>query len=195
MQTGPLLMGLLAFIVLGLTTSSFSAQKIFSALTLFNLLRMPLLLFPMTLAFWSDANIGLQRIQGFLLAEELSSEPEYVKTDDFAIKVSGADFAWEKAAAEKATMHESTKQAAKGEAASPKAQASLAAEAKEQEPGAAPEVVAPFHLDGINMVVPKGSLTIIVGAVGSGQCTARLLFASAHARPLLCVVSSFFFPA
>lgn len=169
MQTGPLLMGLLAFIVLGLTSSGFSPSKIFSALTLFNLLRMPLLLFPMTLAFWSDANIGLQRIQSFLLAEELSSEPEYVQTNDFALKVTDADFSWEKPPADKVTKHESTKQAAKGEVASPKAAATLAAESKEQEPGAAPEAVAPFHLDGVNMLVPKGSLTIIVGAVGSGK--------------------------
>ena len=96
MQVGPMLMGLLAYITLGLTSNSFEASEIFSSLTLFNLLRMPLMLFPMTLAFFSDARIGIQRIENFLLAEELQSEPEYVQTDDFALQVDNATFEWDK---------------------------------------------------------------------------------------------------
>jgi len=106
MQTGPLLMSLLAFITLGLTTDNLEAQYIFSSLTLFNLLRMPLMLLPMTIAFGSDAKIGIQRIQAFLLADELHSEPEYVDTDKFAVKVSDANFEWEKAVAEGRRVHE-----------------------------------------------------------------------------------------
>ena len=174
MQTGPLLMGLCAFIVLGATQSNFQPQYIFSSLTLFNLLRMPLLLFPMTLAFWSDANIGIARIQAFLLAEELSSEPEYVHTDDFAVKVSDATFTYEKVVNDKVTAGESSKDAAMSPTAARQHAQALKQESKEQEMhmqpgGATPEPVAAFHLDHFSFSVPKGSLTVIVGAVGAGK--------------------------
>ena len=184
MQTGPLLMSLLAFITLGLTTDNLEAQYIFSSLTLFNLLRMPLMLLPMTIAFGSDAKIGIQRIQAFLLADELHSEPEYVDTDKFAVKVADANFEWEKAVAEVNTVGESMKDAAGGapsaKAAAPAKDAApvpAIAEAKEQEAGtvvakdaaAADPASGPFHLDGVSFEVPKGSLIVIVGAVGSGK--------------------------
>jgi ABC-type multidrug transport system fused ATPase/permease subunit len=188
MQTGPILMSLLAFITLGLTSNSFEPQYIFQSLVLFNLLRMPLLLFPMTLAFWSDARIGIQRITAFLLAEELHSEPEYVVTEEFALQVE-ADFTWERVEAESNEKGLTAKQAgmqAKAQLAVAKAAAgtTAAAPANTKQPvageavallGASPvdpaavEVVAPFHLDGVKFTVPKGSLTVIVGAVGTGK--------------------------
>jgi len=187
MQTGPLLMSLLFFFTVAATTDNLEAQYIFSSLTLFNLLRMPLMLLPMTIAFGSDAKIGIQRIQAFLLADELHSEPEYVDTDKFAVKVADANFEWEKAVAEVNTVGESMKDAAGG-APSAKAAAPVPAiaEAKEQEAGtvavvakdaAADPASGPFHLDGVSFEVPKGSLlielqlTVVVhvGAVGSAQ--------------------------
>jgi len=58
MQTGPLLMSLLAFITLGLTTDNLEAQSIFSSLTLVNLLRMPLMQMP--ICMWKGANRTVQ---------------------------------------------------------------------------------------------------------------------------------------
>ena len=65
---------------------------------------------------------------------------------------------------------------AAGGATSAKAAAPVPAiaEAKEQEAGAGAVV---FHLDGagVSFEVPKGSLTVIVGAVGSAQSSCSLL--------------------
>jgi len=211
MQAGPILMCLLAFLTVALTQDTFKAQYVFSSLVLFNLLRMPLMLFPMTLAFFSDARIGVKRIQAFLLAEELSSAPEYVEADkvDFAIKVENATFAWEKAVAEKTEKGLTIKQAAasgkkKDEAKAQSAATSSSSSSTAAKPGnvkdaaapagkedvklllsspASPSAAAdssssssssdddsePFRLDDVDLTIPKGSLTVIVGGVGSGK--------------------------
>jgi len=208
MQVGPLLMSLVAYITLGLTSDNFEADKIFSSLSLFNLLRMPLLLFPMTLAFWSDARIGIQRIENFLLADELSSEPTYVESDSFALRVQGGTFAWDRVVAEKAinpkeslkdamkaheeltkeTHRVNAEKVAKAMAAKAAAEAKAAGGNTEEKKQSEGEVeMAPlgasaagaesdaaaeaqvFHLQDINFTIPKGSLTVIVGAVGSGK--------------------------
>ena len=136
----------------------------------------------MTIAFGPDAKIGIQRTQAFLLADELHSEPEFVDTDKFAVKVSDANFEWEKAVAEVSTAGESIKDAAGGANANAAAAAPVPAiaEAKEQEAGAGTVAVVakgapgepasgPFRLDGVSFEVPKGSLTVIVGAVSSAK--------------------------
>jgi ATP-binding cassette subfamily C (CFTR/MRP) protein 1 len=48
MGVGPVFMSVLAFITLGLTTSTLNPADIFSSVVLFNLLRFPLMLWPMT---------------------------------------------------------------------------------------------------------------------------------------------------
>ena len=165
MQASPILMALLAFMTLALSSDNFDPKFIFSSLILFNLLRMPLMMFPTTIAFWSDARIGLQRITAFLLAEELHSEPEYVETNEFAVKVTNANFTWEKIQTEVVTKNLTTKQAAKGQTQTnpPPPPPTQADDAKLE------ETAVPFHLDGVNFTIPKGSLTVIVGSVGAGK--------------------------
>lgn len=128
----------------------------------------------MTLAFWSDANIAIKRITAFLLAEELQSEPEYVETDEFAINVDHADFAWEKVETEVNVKGMTTEQAAASKdpsKAAPTAPPATSGEATALLPAASEDedLVAPFHLDDVSFRIPKGSLTVIVGAVGSGK--------------------------
>ena len=74
-QLGPILMALGSFIVLGATGGQLKASNVFSSVVLFNLLRMPLMQIPNVLNMLADAQIGLHRIQKFLLAEELTQLP------------------------------------------------------------------------------------------------------------------------
>ena len=175
MQASPILMSLLAFMTLALSSDTFDPKYIFSSLVLFNLLRMPLLLFPMALAFWSDARIGIQRITAFFLADELHSEPEYLDSAPFSVKVTHAKFAWEKVVHEAATKNLTAKEAAQGQAGAPTPAASSSTSQVVVPTGSdvtvakSDEGVVPFNLDDVNFTIPKGSLTVIVGAVGAGK--------------------------
>lgn len=81
-QLGPILMAAGSFICLGATGGDLQASSVFSSVVLFNLLRMPLMQIPNVLNMIADAQIGLNRIQKFLLAEELTLLPERITTAD-----------------------------------------------------------------------------------------------------------------
>jgi len=97
-----------------------------------------------------SAGLSTTDNQAFPQDDELHSEPEHLDADKFAVKVSDANFEWEKAVAEVSTAGESIKDAAGGAnanaaAASPaKAAAPVPAiaEAKEQEAGTGTRIVA-----------------------------------------------------
>src|SRR4051812_9211592 len=62
MQMWPVAMSLLAFLTLALTGNGMRAADIFSALALFYMLRMPLLMLPLTIADVTNAHIAIIRI-------------------------------------------------------------------------------------------------------------------------------------
>jgi ABC-type multidrug transport system fused ATPase/permease subunit len=103
-------------------------QKVFVSISLFNLLRIPLTLFPMVIKETARMLVSIRRITKFLNAEELSSESIQDTPDEnskVAVEVSKASFTWE-------------------------------------------DTATPILKD-VNVQVPKGSLTAIVGVVGSGK--------------------------
>ncbi|KIY72285.1 multidrug resistance-associated ABC transporter [Cylindrobasidium torrendii FP15055 ss-10] len=69
----PILAAVLSFITYALTNHDLSVAVIFTCLQYFNIIRTPLLFFPMSLAFMADAMVALRRIQSFLVAEELAT--------------------------------------------------------------------------------------------------------------------------
>ncbi len=104
-------------------------QKVFVSISLFNLMRIPLTLFPIVLKETIKMNVSIRRITAFLNAEELAPSPSiehyHTVNDKLAVEVSNATFTWDDP--EKPT------------------------------------------LKNINLKVPRGSLTAIVGIVGSGK--------------------------
>jgi energy-coupling factor transporter ATP-binding protein EcfA2 len=113
-QIGPALMSVVSFIVLGATSANgaVNAGDVFSALVYFNMLRLPLMMLPMSLNMLFESRVAVARITKFLTAAELDSQPErlpFVVADaeaegaageqkqkqQPAIEFEGASFCWE----------------------------------------------------------------------------------------------------
>ncbi len=101
-------------------------QKVFVSMALFNLMRIPLTLFPATLREVIKTYVSIKRITAFLNAEELDEDSVEASTIDEsnAIEFESATLAWEEEAA---------------------------------------------ILKNLDFTVPKGSLTAVIGVVGSGK--------------------------
>ncbi|KAF9447357.1 multidrug resistance-associated ABC transporter [Macrolepiota fuliginosa MF-IS2] len=90
----PVLAAILSFITYALSGHDLSVATIFSSLQLFNVIRMPLIFFPLVLSSLSDAMVALNRISAFLTAEELSDSYKIEQGRDIAVEFDG-DFTWE----------------------------------------------------------------------------------------------------
>ncbi len=163
----PALASVLSFVVYSLSGHSLNAANIFASLTLFQLLRLPLmflrkyniqlsprcdkLMSSTALAFSSiaDAQNALNRLYGVFEAETLSETKIQDPKMDVAVSVVGGDFTWDspppEAAKAKKKGHTSKKQIA----------APAANEGEVQE--------KIFNMKDVNMEIPMGQLTAIVG--------------------------------
>ncbi|TFK19762.1 cadmium ion transporter [Coprinopsis marcescibilis] len=186
----PVCAAILSFITYSLTGHDLNVAVIFSALSLFNVITIPLLLFPLALSSMASALIALGRIGKFLSAEELQ-DPYLLQPDSaMAVEVDAA-FTWE--AAQKVDKEKDGDAAAKDGKAKdkdkkakadkkkkdksangkpdsdsstlPSSTQDMADDAEKKEPDEDP----PFELKDLRMSVPKGSLVGIVGKVGSGK--------------------------
>ncbi|KAG0641596.1 P-loop containing nucleoside triphosphate hydrolase protein [Tuber brumale] len=83
----PLLASMLAFITYSLTDNRLNPASTFSSLALFNTLRLPLNLLPVVIAQTIDAWVSIQRMQEYLLAEELKDEIAEERHDSEKTKV------------------------------------------------------------------------------------------------------------
>ena len=103
-----------------------TAEKAFVTLSYLNIMRMPLAVFPMMVAFMVQAKVSLDRVNKFMNNEELAEDAvEHNTEEDEAISITGGHFKW------------------------------------------GPE--DPTVLEDINLTVKEGSLTAVVGTVGSGK--------------------------
>ncbi|KAF5390987.1 hypothetical protein D9757_004049 [Collybiopsis confluens] len=92
----PVLASVLSFITYALSGHELNVAIIFSSLQFFNIIRAPLIFFPLVLSALSDALVALGRIGKFLTAEELA-EPYVIDFErKHAVEVDG-DFTWETA--------------------------------------------------------------------------------------------------
>ena len=123
----PIMITFAAFSAYALTEGNvLTPQKIFVSMAYFNLIRIPLMLFPITLREVIKLYVSMQRIAEFMNAQELSTDTiiETVEDHKNVIELKDASMAWDE---ERIT------------------------------------------LQNMSFNVPKGSLTAIIGAVGSGK--------------------------
>ncbi|XP_020848542.2 multidrug resistance-associated protein 1-like isoform X1 [Phascolarctos cinereus] len=74
-----------------------TANKVFTSMSLFNILRLPLFDLPMVISAVVQTKISLSRLQDFLHAEELNAENiETCYPGNYAIEFTDASFTWEK---------------------------------------------------------------------------------------------------
>src|SRR5438046_2828686 len=94
-MTIPVCASILAFVTYSLSGHPLNPANIFSSLTLFNLLRMPLLFLPLVFAACADGWVSLGRLQSMLLADELEDTISIDSDAEFAISVERGKFVWE----------------------------------------------------------------------------------------------------
>ncbi|EEB98739.1 hypothetical protein MPER_01703, partial [Moniliophthora perniciosa FA553] len=126
------------------------------------LLRMPLMMLPVSLSSIADASNATHRLYGIFEAETLDEtrviEPEL----DVAVEVKNASFTWDAPPPEP----EGKKSSKKAAAAAKKA---ARLQTSNGPPSTPPPEQDPFSLRNVSLSIPRGSLTAIVGRVGSGK--------------------------
>ncbi|EED80008.1 predicted protein [Postia placenta Mad-698-R] len=143
----PVLAATLSFVTYTSTSHSFNVAIIFSSLSLFNLLRQPLMFLPRALSATTDAQNALERLKDLFHAELMDGEPFAVNpVQEPALLVEDATFEWEESLGNR-EMIENAKVTEKAAAIA--------------------QAGAPFQVRDINMSVPRGSLVAVVGSVGS----------------------------
>lgn len=96
----PVVATILAFAVYILTGNANNPASIFTSLTLFNLLRMPLMVLPMSLGTIADARNALNRLKEVFECETMDIALNVDPDAKYAISIQDADFAWETSPAE-----------------------------------------------------------------------------------------------
>ncbi|KAG2004853.1 ATP-binding cassette transporter [Coprinopsis cinerea AmutBmut pab1-1] len=191
-QFTPVLAAILSFITYSLTGHELDVATIFTALQLFNIIRIPLLVFPLVMSSLASALIALGRIGKFLSSEELQ-DPYLLQPDSKLAVDMDADFTWEalvkpeeskddkkddKVAEKESEKNGDSKKKGKGKKAKkgeaddkealPSTSQDVAEEPKDSD-SAKKEEDPPFELKNLRLTVPKGALVGIVGRVGSGK--------------------------
>jgi ABC-type multidrug transport system fused ATPase/permease subunit len=90
---------ILSFITYAHTVSSLDAATLFTVITLFQLIRLPLMLFPMTLSAATDAMQAIGRLERVFMAETRTDKIEIDFDLDVGIKVENASWTWDSAPA------------------------------------------------------------------------------------------------
>jgi ABC-type multidrug transport system fused ATPase/permease subunit len=154
----PLVVSVVSFSLYTLVSDTFTAQTAFTALALFNIIRFPMQALPSVISQAIEAYVSLGRIEGFLLKEDLDANAvtvsRSVANDDVAVEITNGSFRWAAAPPKK----KDDDKAKKGANAAAEPPAPVASEASRR-----------ATLSNINIKVRRGTLTAIVGEVGSGK--------------------------
>lgn len=114
----PILAAVLAFVVYSLTGHDLNPAIVFPSLTLFQLLRMPLMFLPLSLSATTDAKNAFDRLYTVFTAEQLEDTVEHDENSKHALVVRDASFRWETVEADEALQSKAKpKKGAKGAAA------------------------------------------------------------------------------
>ncbi|CDR42490.1 CYFA0S09e04698g1_1 [Cyberlindnera fabianii] len=156
------------------TGGHFSSYNIFSSITLFNMLRMPLNLIPIATAQAIDASIALESVAKFLQVEEGEDTLERHAIDDSedAIHIENATFVWD-------LEEDEFSKSAKAEAVNVKSNTTVklrpvtsdtidgisAGDDDEEEE----EDLSFPGLKNISLDIHRGELVIVTGSIGTGK--------------------------
>jgi ATP-binding cassette subfamily C (CFTR/MRP) protein 1 len=156
------------------------APTLFTVVVTFEKLRMPLLMFPQSIAGLADARVGAKRVATFLGLAEVEDKPQPGggggDDDGVAIKVEQGEFFWDSPSEEQEQARTATAvTAAVTKTKNKKKSRNKAKEERLVSSTAESSVVNPSFknvmpvLQDINCSLRRGSLTAVVGPVGSGK--------------------------
>ncbi|KAG6900221.1 hypothetical protein C0993_001290 [Termitomyces sp. T159_Od127] len=163
----PVLASVIAFVTYSLTGHDLEPSLIFASLSLFNLLRLPLMLLPVSFSAIADAANAASRLYGVFEAELLTETLSVDLTLDKAIEVTNASFTWDAPPPEKDTNVKQKR--LPGTAAKSRAVKSKKGATKIGSEKAETDSSKVFKVKDLNMCIPRGQLVAIVGAVGCGK--------------------------
>ncbi|KAG9944556.1 P-loop containing nucleoside triphosphate hydrolase protein, partial [Aureobasidium melanogenum] len=177
---------MLAFITFALSGHKLTSSHVFSSLSLFGALSMPLNQLPQVLGHVTDAAHSISRIQDFLLAEEFEEPVVWDFDNDKAIVLENAEFVWERSSElqrgvdaidEVSTVNHGqvdkkgwkrTESCVKTQPPTP---GTLSSQPNPSMEPASDESSSgkPFSLGNLNLTVGRHELVAIIGPVGSGK--------------------------
>ncbi|KAJ3109314.1 hypothetical protein HDU97_007808 [Phlyctochytrium planicorne] len=166
-QVVPALAMVATFIAYRYVQNNLDAATIFSSLSLFYVLRGPLLMIPLTISQATDAWIAVGRIEEILIAEELTDGPKMLPKPEGpdaglpTIAVRDAEFIWASGQAPENVDDEKPK--------SGPANLSPTTEGGDVPLKNMEERDDSFHLRIPNIEIADGSLVAVIGTVGSGK--------------------------
>lgn len=150
LQVTPVTMPIVAFSVYSQINGILAPQIIFPALALFNILFQPLLVAPAALSQVVVAVVSWNRIKEFLMAGELAPQ-EKTFSDSECIVFKNATFQWDK-------INDAQERGIKSGKTIP-----------EENPLTVSDAVSEYSFQDLSLSLPKGKLTAVIGAVGSGK--------------------------
>ncbi|KAG0220544.1 P-loop containing nucleoside triphosphate hydrolase protein [Mortierella sp. GBAus27b] len=93
--TVPVIAATLTFVTYSLAGNELTPAIVFSGLSWFNVMRIPLMVLQQVLSAIVDAAVAFRRIEDLLLAEELEALPPVNPDSEYALTISHANFQWE----------------------------------------------------------------------------------------------------
>jgi len=167
MMASPILVALFSFAVSTSTGASMTPSTAFSSLTLFNILRLPLMILPMLLGSLASANASLDRLSTFVSSADMVDYRDEVMCSDkkeHAAEFVNATLAWMRQTVD-VEDKEDVAAAASSSSSSKASPKPLSSKTNEKEAPLPPAA----SLHEINVSIPRGKLTVVMGAVGSGK--------------------------
>ncbi|KAI9225298.1 MAG: P-loop containing nucleoside triphosphate hydrolase protein [Piptocephalis tieghemiana] len=171
----PIFATMIALIVYNVLGNDFSASTVFTAMSLFSALRVPLMMIPPVISFTTDARVACKRLEELMLAEELDPLPEIEPHRPYALELKNASFAWEVSLTEEKSSKPGSKPSSNSEKPGISAsQASAPTLGPDSSSKAIPSTSVtppppPPFIHQMNLQIERGSLVAIVGSVGSGK--------------------------
>jgi len=148
---------MVVFLTMQKINVGFQSYNIFSAVTLFNTLRFPLNLLPMSVGFLVDALLAMDRVAEFLQAEECEDtiERHAYEESENAIVIENGTFNWD--------VEEDEREKMKPQTTNKSIKTHKTNEGEDNEDLSFPGLL------NINLTIKKNELVIITGSIGTGK--------------------------
>ncbi|CAG9461161.1 unnamed protein product [Pedinophyceae sp. YPF-701] len=170
LMAGPVAVGIFSFGSYGIAGKDLTTADAYAALAYFSMLRFPMSFLPLIISQLINANIGLNRIQGFLMRAEAEEQEDDGGVPRGAVEMKGATLSWYDADADAEAEQE-----AGADAGGKRKRRGEKKKSKADEEGAEKSTkssrrggVGPALRD-VTLSAKPGQLVVVAGGVGSGK--------------------------